>query len=799
MDRRRFGKTLAGLSTTLMGLTGVGTTKERLQTGADSGFSRNSRLGFPSGKYTPFGYIDNPYHAWALHPSGVFRSVSPIGMGLYFPAGPGGYFDYQRNSVYRIFFRIGLRIHGQVYFNESDFEKTGVELFATHHSKNILTFAFSTGSLEVVLPFFQIGENSLACFVHFQNKASTVEELEIYATEQLQLGNAVWWGRDGLAGVYDHEADAILLRSFAAGPAFCLNSTLPSSGHIITSDEHTLAAWVADTGASKMQVTSYFPEPLIGGLTCRVAVPSEGQARCGFVVTRGVDSRIANEEAHVSRLQLTGTYEEKKAADDLFWARAPRLEGDLPAAWKHSWVYDFETLRMMVRRPIGRYKHNWDAMQIQAPRNVLAETSIDMWTLSYADDESAKHVLLGQFQDALEANVPCMREDGTMNMVAVDGSECGTAIQWCYPFYCLECVYLRNPSRVWLEELYPYLVKYIDWTLRNRCDRDGWIVAKCSWETGMDASRRFLIEQPTGGELIDFIRISELQAAMAHAAGVMKRFAEVLGATGDLKRWNDLAKAYAQKTHELWYEGWFYDIDVRTGRRIIIPGYRPVTQVGAIMCGVATPEQTREMIPKMLEYPDRQPSWLEWASQLFPYAESMWMAGQRKFLSQSLHSIISRVYTSMDRRKVESGEPLGWPGVSCEVWGPKGAYGGEGYGWGATLPAHIIRSLFGFREGTWPIKPWFTLGPNLPEPIVSQGKDFLLRNLHYRDMVLDIHYERSARDRLHVRLSRVGSVWSKNVRVMNEKGKSINIERTGTRLEFDAENHALYRIELQRN
>jgi len=796
MNRRSFGKTIAGLGTTWIGLPGMATTREACGAGSHPGSSGNSGLGFPSGKYTPFGYIDNPYHTWALHPSGVLRSVPAIGIGLYFPAGPGGYFDYQRNSVYRIFFRIALRIHGQVYFNESDFEKTGIELFATHHSKNILTFAFSAGPLNVLLPFFQIGENSLACYVHFQNKASNVEELEIYATEQLQLGDAVWWGRDGVSGVYDHNADALLLRSFAAGPAFCLTSTLPSASHIVSADEQTLAAWIAGAEPSKLQDTSYFPKPLTGGLSCRVNVPAEGQVKCGFVVTRGVDSRFVYEETQTSRLQLAGTFEEKKAADDIFWSRAPRLEGDFPAAWKHSWVYDFETLRMMVRRPIGCYKHNWDAMQIQAPRNVLAETSIDMWTLSYADDESAKRVLLGQFQDALEANVPCMREDGTMNMVAADGSECGTAIQWCYPFYCLESVYLRHPDRAWLEELYRYLVNYIEWTLRNRRDRDGWIIAKCSWETGMDASRRFLIEQPTGGELIDFIHISELQAAMSHAASVMRRFAEVLGTISDLKRWNDLAETYAQKTRELWFQGWFYDVNARTGRRIIIPGYRPITQVGPIMCGVATPDQTREMIPKMLEYPDREPSWLEWASQVFPYAESMWMAGQREFLSQSLHAIISRVYASMDRRKAEQGEHLGWPGVSCEIWGPKGAYGGEGYGWGATLPAHIIRSLFGFREGTWPVKPWFILGPNLPEPIVSQGKDFFLRNIRYRDMVFDIHYERRAKGYLHVTITRVGSPWSKNVRVMNENGKSINFINTDARLEFDAENHALYRVQL---
>jgi len=41
------------------------------------------------------------------------------------------------------------------------------------------------------------------------------------------------------------------------------------------------------------------------------------------------------------------------ARDDWFWSQAPRLEGDFPQHWKHSWVYDFETLRMMVRRQLA--------------------------------------------------------------------------------------------------------------------------------------------------------------------------------------------------------------------------------------------------------------------------------------------------------------------------------------------------------------------------------------------------------------------------------------------------------------
>src|SRR6476469_1629343 len=98
----------------------------------------------------------------------------------------------------------------------------------------------------------------------------------------------------------------------------------------------------------------------------------------------------------------------------------------------------------MVRRPMRVYNHAWDGMQIQAPRSVLAESSIDMWALSYANPGLAKQVFLGQFLDALGDNVPCTREDGVMNMVATDGSECGTSISWCFPFFCAASIFDRT-------------------------------------------------------------------------------------------------------------------------------------------------------------------------------------------------------------------------------------------------------------------------------------------------------------------------------------------------------------------
>lgn len=462
---------------------------------------------FPAGSYTPYGYLDNPYHTWDLHPSGVVRSVPPVGMGWYFPAGPGGYFSYKKNSVYRAILRVGLRIGDTVLFEEDDFRAAGVKINSSYHSKNILRLDFAVANVSISASFFLVGENTLACHLSLQNGGGAAKDVYVFALERLELGESSWWGRDGISGAFEEHDQHCLLRSFAAGPVFVLKVDHPAETHLVATDA-ALQDWMAGKGTPTPAATTYFPDPLNAALGFRASVAPGAKWAGKLLLCRAENERFARRETRASAPRTEAVHAEKVAEDARFWAQAPRLEGDFPEHWKNSWVYDFETLRMMVRRPVGVYKHPWDAMQIQAPRNVLAETSIDMWTLGYADPDIAKTVLLGQFQDALEANVPCMREDGTMNMVSADGSECGTSVAWCYPFYCMESIFLRTGDQAWLGKLYPYIAAFLEWTLKHRTDSEGWVVAKCSWESGMDGSSRFLIQQPTGGELIDFIRVA---------------------------------------------------------------------------------------------------------------------------------------------------------------------------------------------------------------------------------------------------------------------------------------------------
>jgi len=796
MTRREFSKTLmaAGSAMPLM-------TEDLLASpaaeapGSDPASLATRRDGFPAGSYTPFGYFDNPYHSWALHPSGVLRSVPPLGLGLYYPAGPGGYFDYSRNSIYRSILRVGFRIGGKVYYEESDFINNGVTLTASHHSKNILTLNFRIPPLEISAAFSQLDEQMLACALSLSNDSASSIEATVFAVQRLELGASEWWGRDGIAGFYDRAHDCVLLRSFAAGPAFALTADVPSVAQAVTPEETAIQDWMSGSGVSEMAATTYYPDPLQAGMAWRVHVPGSQPTLCQIFLGRAVNETSAATAARAAPSRAPAIYAGKRSEDDRFWSQAPRLEGDFPEHWKNSWVYDFETLRTMVRRPLGVYKHHWDAMQIQAPRNVLAETSIDMWTLSYADPETAKAVLLGQFQDALAPNVPCMREDGTMNMVAADGSECGTSLQWCYPFYCIESVFLRTADRAWLAELYPFLTAHLDWTLEHRTDREGWIVAKCSWETGMDASSRFLLKQPTGGELIDFVRIAELQAAMSHAARTLEHYARLVGKPDDSERWAHLASTYAEKTRQLWYQDWFYDVDARSGKPIVIPGHREVTQVGPVMCGVATPEQVRAMLPAMRAYREDQKFWLEWPPHVLAYAESLWKAGERECLSGVLYEIVERVYSSMDRRQVQSDKKLGWPGVSCELWSLEGARGGECYGWGATLPAHIIRNVLGFREGNGPGRWRFTLSPGIPQALFGDAKSFGLRNVHYRRQTFDIHYRCREGRQIEVDLTFSSSGKPRKLSVSNESGRQIPVHTSESRWAFVIDNFALCSVE----
>lgn len=761
--------------------------------------------GFPLSDYTPFGYLDNPWHTWDMNPSGILRSLPGIGFSLYYPAGPGGYFDFKGNEVYEAHLSLEFRI-GERYFREAADFAPG-QLIAPHHSKNILGYQFEAGDVRVESSFLQVDENAIAVKVVVSEIGGRPQHIRVLASHAYKLGNSEWWGRDGLAANFNRIADVLWIRSFAAGTVFAITSDQVSSQQFIAVKREDRDKWL-DSPSILRDKVSYYPQPLYGGLRYDLEVHPHSQSTLIVVMARGKNIADALTHARTSVPRVAEKLTEKRAEDSAFWNSAPQLTGDWPKTWKHGWTYDFETLRMMVRRPIGLYKHPWDAMQIQAPRNVLGETSIDMWALSYADPESAKTVFLGQFLDAIEPNIPCMREDGVMNMVAADGSECGTSISWCFPFFCAASIFERTYDVAWLRQLYPGLAALLQWTLSHRTDAAGFVVGKCSWETGMDTSKRFLIQQPTGGEVVEFLRLVELQAAASQAGEIMSRFATLLGDTEQVSRWEQIRNTYASKTQQLWKEDWFHDFDTRTEKLVTTTPPDP-SQAAPAFCGVATDDQKRRMLPKLRQMYEQAciqekdtsgegSNALNWSSFVLPYLEAIWSTGDVELAAQVVATTADRIYSSMDRRSTGDGDStnaykrLGWPGISCEIWGCRGAFGGEGYGWGAVMPAHIIRNLIGFRETKDPSQ--FVVCPNLPPSLAESGKRYGIRGLNYGTKRLSLSFLFLDQQRISVEIEMPGESEIRSVR--SESGDKLQVKHQGARWQVDARNHHAYTVQL---
>jgi hypothetical protein len=111
---------------------------------------------------------------------------------------------------------------------------------------------------------------------------------------------------------------------------------------------------------------------------------------------------------------------------------------------------------------------------------------MDALFLSYAHPELAAEVILGHFESAPHPNLPCMREDGSYNMIADDGQICGTAPEWGFPLWCCDKIFARTGNLHWLRRLYPRAAAYLRWWLDHRRDAEGWLVYACSsssWES----------------------------------------------------------------------------------------------------------------------------------------------------------------------------------------------------------------------------------------------------------------------------------------------------------------------------
>ncbi len=758
---------------------------------------------FPAGHYTPHGYIDNPYHSMVFNRSGVIRSVPSLGFGWWRTDFKGNYGGGVRDHVnYLSFLLMSVAVGDKVFLSSDDFTSNGIRLSSEYHSKNMISYDWEYAGVDVSLKFFLPREHSLACLVELENSRDASQSIDLHATNLYGLWETKWWGSDGLVASYSPDLDAGISKIWAYGDVFVLGANQKSLAHKSTESEEQWERWLRQKDTTSVaRATIHGRGPLRMTQSYHLSVPAKGSLSTLICLSRGKNQEEASREYKTALQEALVVLQKQLAEDQSFWRKSPMLQGDWPEQWKHGWVYDWETLRMNVRRPIGIYKHFWDAMQVHSPRAVLGETSLDMMTLSYAEPDLAKEVMYGTFADAPVPNVPCTREDGSVNMISEDGSECGTAPMWGFPFHVIKSVYQSTVDDEWIKKLYPYLKAYIEWWLQHRADQEGWLHCNNSWESGQDGSRRFLISSGQEGAVADYVRTVDVEASMAEAMNNMVLFAKIAGEVEDQRYWNQLADRRIHNTRSMFVDGWFRDFDARTNKPIVLENYVDVMMLSPLTCGIATAEQVSAIRPMFQYFRDHPRHWLEWPPQVFAFCEAAWNAGSQLIAGEAIADIADRVYQRTDAQTaifVDKDQPFSYriPGVANEFWPiAERPAGGENYGWGATLPMNIIRNIIGFREGDANTDAEFYLAPAFPKQFLLNGKKYRITNLRYREITFDLGYEVKT---MYLRVSidyRTPTPLAVQVRSETEQViVTQGLRKSQGTLAFEAKNGGIYNI-----
>ena len=718
---------------------------------------------FPIDDYTPHGYLNNPKHSAMANPSGMIRSFPPVGMGFWQSCIAGYAADslYGLNS-YLSLLSPSLIVDGKLYAEAEDF----TELSAPYHSSNILTYAFKCGGIESAISYFTKSDKALICSFEMANTNEKKIDLAVNLRHIYGLNQKEWWGSDAVTGRFVEQEGIYVSKILANGDVFVLMGTSKPSDCYVTKCETELKKWLSDSSQPSHAgpVAVALPKPLHGVLRYRFALNPGEAVSFSVALERGKSEDRAIEGAKETISRLENLLNEKLCADNSFYKKAPRLSGDFPDAWRRGFVYDFETLRVMVRDPVGIYKSKWDSMLHSNPRVVLAETAIDMAVLSYSDFETAKEVMLGVFKDAPSPQVPCTREDGSVNMIGDDGSECGTAPIWGMPIRVVRQLYERSGDAGWLADIYPYLKEFLLWWKKNRTDSEGWYHCNNSWESGQDGSRRFIVEMDitndaTHGANATFVRTADLEAAMASAFGDMLFFSEELGETSEKTLWeteynNGLRRIEAMFVPEV---NSFCDFDARSGKPIIHTDYFDLmlSMPAALeVCSDLHRHKAAWLFDAHYRSSRQGGYSLIWPPILWTVTKAAFNSDRQDWAAAIIARQANESYsmrdckailaqTSSRYKELELFAPYRYiiPGHAFEnlAGKPFEAFS-ENYGWGALLPMLIFENILGLQsEGVGGYS--FSLCIYLPDEL--SGKSFIIKNIHYGGFIFDLNIKRN--------------------------------------------------------
>lgn len=772
-----------------------------------SGFCSDTRLGnasapelFPVGNYTPFGYLQNPYHR-VRHASGHLRSDDTLnGLGWFYP------WYNKKGSNYMAVLAVSARpngLPGSVLITEADFRKAGIERVSTIHTKTRLVIVWTINRVRYSVEYWQVAEDIFACKVILNNTNTkpVIAAVDILLSVVKRNGATV-------SGSFTNKDSTLCLDVQGPGVGTQPITKLSPVGNRFFSNSTMAASELSQKWTGGGSSYSGTGGSAVGTITYNISLLSSGKngsiesllfvvgraETCATTINMFHDSDLTTKSEVINQLIVA------RESDNRFWAGSPTLSGDWPSSWKHGVIYDLNTVRLNLRPAVGIFTTQWDAMQTAHPRIVVAESTMDFLALSYADLPLAQKVLLGLFQDAIAPNVPCVWEDGTPNMVCDDGSVSGTPPAWGGPFVNILSIYRRGSDKKWLAKMYPYLASYLDFWLTKRKLGD-YQSCRCSWECGQDDEPRWGWNQTSGGAITNRFRVVEMQAATAHAAAVLKHFAQELDLPlTEIERWAKVVSQYVNLTLSLWDPTtyWFADYDTITKDKSSYGQWNmqlaplffhdPALGVDLFPTGsninasrladtIVDPEfffsDPPALAPKATYCNHTVPQWGKdrcWtvSGQFRPahdpirldrvWAPSPWImgggaatVGRIDIASNFTERTLNTVYNVMDKRSRESNLPL--PGVAYECWDtammvptlPKVSnYAmAEAYGWSSVNTVLLLRNVIGFKELSDELSA-FELSPALPmHLLMSCPRTFVVDRIQFQYRTFRLSYKKN--------------------------------------------------------
>jgi hypothetical protein len=707
---------------------------------------------YPEGKYTPHIFLQNPEHQCKTKyfdvEDGVIKTDSDYaGLGFYFPWADR---VYGKNPDKRFIVTMGfvVSVNNKFYMSKNDIKE--LALFSKYHTTNLFSYNLDFNNITLQQLFWRDKTvNGIFSKLDFVKSKNSKIYTIIYAEKV-----------DGIVKTILNKNSGFIFKTDSV-------NSFKFSDIYFNTDKNSINLYIGD---SLEELQKNILQKRVSSSNVlqkeKIYLAFETDTDSSFYLGK----KNFNLKETPSQKAVDDSLRNAVAIENEFYKDFPVLNGDWPEVLKHGWLYDFETTRLCTLPPKGIFKDWWPTWMTQWPRVVLAEGTMDMNRLGYANIDIAKRAVLSVFRDTKNSsandNAPCLFASGYPNMVAKDGEICGTSIAWVLPYYNIYDLYLRCLDKGWIKKLYPYMKKLLGWWLEYRTDVDGWMIYKCTWEAGEDNNPRIDPEETGSSVISENIRPVELQACMAHSAEIMIRFCRELSIDKDISLWEKIKKNYAEKLQLLWdpEKVRFRDWNKKTGSFIKETGiknywdedftrFSPLS-LSAVQFDLMTAEQTEAMKQEILLY-DRVP-FNVWPSWNFVTMEAASKLNLNQFASEFAYKIIDRVYHENDRYDLNISCPL--PGHAREYWPVdlKDYEGNHAYAWGAQTASMLIRQIIGIKASDNTMELEFILTPSIPKELMIHGKCYSINNFKYRNIKLDINYKILSSNTLELEIKVLG-------------------------------------------